>query len=65
VELSLKDVAAAMLGHLGIIGEVEVNGVSAREIGQRALRRLRAGFRLRRRAAVMVIGLTDRQWRGC
>ena len=51
VVFSLKDAAAAMLGNLGIIGEVAVNGVGPPEVRQRALRRLRAGLPLRRRAA--------------
>ena len=50
-ELALKDVAAAMLGHLGIVGEVLVNGVDRPEVRQRALRGLWAGFRDPRRAA--------------
>jgi 2-methylfumaryl-CoA isomerase len=49
-ELALKDVAAAMLGHLGIIAEVTVNGQDRARHGN--------GQRL------MVVGLTDRQWRG-
>ena len=32
-ELALKDVALAMLGHLGILGEVMINGVDRAKYG--------------------------------
>ena len=51
VELALKDVALAMLGNLGILGEVMVNGVDRPKIRQRALRRLWPGLPDRRRPA--------------
>jgi 2-methylfumaryl-CoA isomerase len=64
VELSLKDVAAAMLGHLGIIGEVEVNGVSREKPGNALYGAYGQDFLCADGRRVMVIGLTDRQWRG-
>jgi 2-methylfumaryl-CoA isomerase len=64
VELSLKDVAAAMLGHLGIIGEVEVNGVSREKCGNALYGAYGQDFVCADGQRVMVIGLTDRQWRG-
>jgi len=64
VELSLKDVAAAMLGHLGIIGEVEVNGVSREKSGNALYGAYGQDFVCADGQRVMVIGLTDRQWRG-
>jgi 2-methylfumaryl-CoA isomerase len=64
VELSLKDVAAAMLGHLGIIGEVEVNGVSRGKSGNALYGAYGQDFVCADGQRVMVIGLTDRQWRG-
>jgi len=64
VELSLKDVAAAMLGHLGIIGEVEINGVSREKSGNALYGAYGQDFLCADGQRVMVIGLTDRQWRG-
>jgi 2-methylfumaryl-CoA isomerase len=63
-ELSLKDVAAAMLGNLGIVGEVAVNGVDRARSGNSLYGAYGQDFRLKDGARVMVIGLTDRQWRG-
>jgi 2-methylfumaryl-CoA isomerase len=64
VELSLKDVAAAMLGHLGIVGEVLVNGVDRPKVGNALYGAFGQDFLTRDGQRVMVIGLTDRQWRG-
>lgn len=63
-ELSLKDVAAAMMGHLGIIGEVAVNGVDRAKAGNALYGAYGQDFVLACGRRVMVIGLTDRQWRG-
>jgi len=63
VVLSLKDVAAAMLGHLGIVGEVLVNGVDRQKSGNALYGAYGQDFVLADNARVMVIGLTDRQWR--
>jgi 2-methylfumaryl-CoA isomerase len=63
-ELSLKDVAAAMLGHLGIIGEVAVNGVDRAKAGNALYGAYGQDFTLACGRRIMVIGLTDRQWRG-
>ena len=63
-ELSLKDVAAAMLGNLGIIGEVVVNGVDRGKAGNFTYGAYGQDFVLADGARVMVIGLTDRQWAG-
>lgn len=64
VVLALKDVAAAMLGHLGIIGEVVVNGVDREKAGNALYGAYGQDFVLADGARIMVIGLTDRQWRG-
>ena len=64
VELSLKDVAAAMLGHLGIIGEVAVNGVDRPKYGNALYGAYGQDFLTACGRRVMVIGLTDRQWKG-
>ncbi len=64
VELTLKDVAAAMLGNLGIIGEVAVNGVDRAKSGNSLYGAYGQDFVCADGRRVMVIGLTDRQWRG-
>ncbi len=63
VTLSLKDVAAAMLGNLGIIGEVAVNGVDRPKAGNALYGGYGQDFLCADGRRVMVIGLTDRQWR--
>ena len=63
-ELALKDVAAAMLGHLGIIGEVCVNGVDRSKSGNALYGAYGQDFATACGNRVMVIGLTDRQWTG-
>ena len=63
-ELSLKDVAAAMMGHLGIIAEVAVNGVDRPRSGNALYGAYGQDFLCRCGRRVMVVGLTDRQWRG-
>ena len=63
-ELSLKDVAAGVMGHLGIIGEVAVNGVDRGRYGNSLYGAYGQDFLCADGARVMVIGLTDRQWKG-
>ncbi len=63
VELTLKDVAAAMLGNLGIIAEVAVNGVDRAKSGNALYGAYGQDFVCADGRRVMVIGLTDRQWR--
>ena len=63
-ELALKDVAAAMMGHLGIIGEVAVNGVDRGRVGNALYGAYGQDFICADNERIMVIGLTDRQWRG-
>lgn len=63
-ELALKDVAAAMLGNLGIVGEVLANGVDRPKAGNSLYGAYGQDFILACGRRVMVIGLTDRQWRG-
>jgi 2-methylfumaryl-CoA isomerase len=63
-ELSLKDVAAGVMGHLGIIGEVLVNGVDRPRVGNQLYGAYGQDFVCADGQRVMVIGLTDRQWRG-
>ena len=63
VELALKDVAAAVLGHCGIIGEVMVNKVDRPKYGNALYGGYGQDFLCADGRRVMVIGLTDRQWK--
>ncbi|PLL13233.1 2-methylfumaryl-CoA isomerase [Tabrizicola sp. TH137] len=63
-ELALKDVAAAMLANLGIVGEVVANGVDRPKAGNALYGAYGQDFVLACGRRIMVIGLTDRQWRG-
>ena len=63
VELTLKDVAAAMLGNLGIIGDVTLNGSDRPKAGNALYGAYGQDFVCADGRRVMVIGLTDRQWR--
>ncbi|MEQ9695032.1 CoA transferase [Shimia sp. SDUM112013] len=64
VELSLKDVAAATLGHLGMIGDAVVNEAARGKSGNALYGAYGQDFVCADGQRVMVIGLTDRQWRG-
>ncbi|TCO71320.1 2-methylfumaryl-CoA isomerase [Rhodovulum euryhalinum] len=64
VQIALKDVAAAMLGNLGIIGEVAVNGVDRPKGGNALYGAYGQDFVCADGERVMVIGLTERQWQG-
>ena len=63
VTVTLKDVAAAMVGNLGIIGEATVNGVDRAKGGNALYGAYGQDFVCADGERVMVIGLTDRQWR--
>ncbi|WP_417211402.1 CoA transferase [Antarctobacter sp.] len=62
VDLTLKDAAAAMLGHLGIIGEVAVNGTERTRSGNALYGAYGQDFVCADGRRVMVIALTPRQW---
>lgn len=64
VVFSLKDAAAAMLGNLGILGEVAVNGVDRPKAGTALYGGYGQDFLCADGRRVMVIGLTRRQWDG-
>jgi 2-methylfumaryl-CoA isomerase len=64
VELALKDVALAMLGNLGIIGEVAVNGEDRPKYGNALYGAYAQDFACADGRRVMVVALTDRQWEG-
>ena len=63
VELSLKDVAAANLGHLGMIGDAATNPEQRGKSGNDLYGAYGHDFLCADGQRVMVIGLTDRQWK--
>jgi 2-methylfumaryl-CoA isomerase len=63
VDLNLKDIAAAMLGNLGILADVAVNGRDREKAGNALYGAYGHDFICADGRRVMVIGLTDRQWR--
>ena len=64
VEIALKDVALAMLGNLGIIGEVMVNNFDRPKYGNYLYGAYGNEFATADGRKVMVVGLTRRQWEG-
>lgn len=64
VELALKDVAAATIGHLGMIGDTVVNGDQRGKVGNALYGAYGQDFLCADGRRVMVIGLTGRQWAG-
>ena len=62
VELALKDMALAMLGNLGIIGEVTVNGVDRPRVGNALYGAYAQDFVCRDGERVIAVALTLRQW---
>ena len=64
VELALKDVALAMLGNLGIIGEVAVNGHQRQKYGNAIFGAYAQDFVCADGRRVMVVAITARQWEG-
>ena len=64
VEIALKDVALAMLGHLGIIGEVAINDFDRPKYGNYLYGAYGQEFQTADGKRVMIVGLTRRQWEG-
>ena len=62
VTLALKDVGLAMLGHLGMIAEVQVGGVDRPRYGNNLYGAFGCDFVTRDGERAMVVGLTDLQW---
>jgi len=62
VELALKDMALAMLGNLGIIGEVAINGVDRPRYGNSLYGAYAQDFVCKDGGRVIVVALTIRQW---
>lgn len=64
VVLTLKDVAAATMAHLGLVGDVHVNGHEREKSGNALYGAYGQDFVCACGGRVMVIGLTQRQWEG-
>ena len=64
VVMSLKDVAAATIGHLGLIGEAVINGTERGKAGNALYGAYGQDFVCACGQRVMVIGLTAGQWKG-
>ena len=62
--LSLKDVAAATLGHLGMIGDAVLNEEQRSKSGNALYGAYGQDFVCADGRRIMVIGLTGRQWKG-
>jgi 2-methylfumaryl-CoA isomerase len=63
VRLSLMDSALAMLGHLGILGEVEINGYDRPRMGNDLYGAFGRDFATSDGKQLMIVALTERQWR--
>ena len=63
-EIALKDVAAATIGHLGMIGDASLSPTDRRKAGNALYGAYGQDFVCADGRRVMVIGLTARQWRG-
>ncbi|MGH3770061.1 MAG: CoA transferase [Pseudonocardiaceae bacterium] len=63
VRLALSDVAFAMVGHLGNIAEVQINGNERPKYGNDLYGAFGRDFATADGKRVMVVGLTPRQWR--
>jgi 2-methylfumaryl-CoA isomerase len=63
VSLALKDVGLAVLGHLGMIAEVQVNDVDRPRYGNALYGAFGRDFVTADGERVMVVGLTDLQWK--
>lgn len=63
IELALKDTALSMMGNLGIIGEASINGVDRPKMGNSLFGAYAQDFVCADGQRVMVVALTDRQWR--
>ncbi len=64
VEIALKDVAAATIGHLGMIGDAVLNAAERGKSGNALYGAYGQDFTCACGRRVMVIGLTGRQWAG-
>ena len=63
VVAALADVMLAMVGHLGYVGDVRINGRSRPALGNDLYGSFGRDFATKDRRRVMIIALTPRQWR--
>lgn len=63
IELALKDTALSMLGNLGIIAEAAINQTDRPKMGNSLFGAYAQDFVCADDKRVMVVALTDRQWR--
>ena len=64
VEIALKDVAAAAIGHLGMIADSTLNSDDRKKAGNALYGAYGKDFLCADGNRVMIIGLTNRQWSG-
>ncbi len=64
VDLNLKDVASAVIGHLGMIGDATLNAQERGKSGNALYGAYGQDFLCADGNRVMIIGLTSRQWSG-
>lgn len=64
VVAALADVALAMVGHLGYIGDVQINGHARPPLGNDLYGSFGRDFATADGRRIMIIALTPRQWRG-
>ncbi len=64
IGLALADVALAVTGALGVLGEVMINGESRARHGNDLFGGFGRDFETKDGRRIMIVGLTSRQWRG-
>lgn len=62
VRIALADVALAVMGHLGYIAEVEVNGTGRQPVGNHVFGSFGYDFACRCGRRVMIVGVSPKQW---
>ncbi len=63
VRIALADVALAVMGHLGYVAEVEMNGTGRQPVGNHVFGSFGYDFACRCGRRVMIVGVSPRQWR--
>lgn len=63
VSIALSDVMLAMVGNLGYIGDVQINGVSREPIGNDLYGALGRNYPTKDNREVMIVAISNRQWK--
>ena len=63
IRLALADIAFSMVGNLGHIAEVQINGEDRPAIGNRLYGAFGHNFKTRDRREIMIVAITQRQWK--